>query len=79
MPLIKSIGPYEFRFYSRGEVDEPPHIHVRKGRLAAKFWLTPTVRLARGGRFRTHELTQILRLVQENQKEFLDGWDRYFG
>lgn len=78
MPLLKTIGPYEFRFYSRGEVNEPPHVHVRRGRLEAKFWLSPTVRLARGGRFRTHELTQIARLVQENREEFLDGWKRYF-
>jgi hypothetical protein len=28
MPLIKRIGPYEFRFYSRGEAMERPHIHV---------------------------------------------------
>lgn len=27
MPLIKIIGPYEFRFYSRGEMNEPAHIH----------------------------------------------------
>lgn len=79
MPLIKTIGAYEFRFYSRGEAAEPPHIHVRKGRMEAKFWLTPTVRLARGSRFHTHELTQILRLVQENQKGFLNDWQRYFG
>jgi len=78
MPLLKTIGAYEFRFYSRGEANEPPHVHVRRGRLEAKFWLFSVVRLARGGRFRTHELTQIARLVQENQQEFLDGWKRYF-
>ncbi|MCL4831789.1 MAG: DUF4160 domain-containing protein [Caldilineaceae bacterium] len=79
MPLLKTIGPYEFRFYSRGEANEPPHVHVRRGRLEAKFWLLPGVRLARGGRFRTHELGQIAQLVQENREEFLDGWKRYFG
>lgn len=77
MPLVKGIGPYEFRFYSRGEIQEPPHIHVRRGRLEAKFWLTP-VRLANAGRFRLHELTHIARLVEENQQEFLDEWHEYF-
>lgn len=78
MPLVKIIGPYEFRFYSRGEANEPPHIHVRRGRLEAKFWLTPGVRLARAGRYRIHELNDIIRLVEANQQEFLEAWDAYF-
>ena len=79
MPLVKTIGPYEFRFYSRGETGEPPHIHVRRERLEAKFWLTPTVQLVRGGRFRAHELAAIARLVEENRQEFLEAWYAYFG
>lgn len=39
MPLIKRIGPYEFRFYSRGEALEQPHMHVRRERSQAKFWI----------------------------------------
>lgn len=78
MPLVKTIGPYEFRFYSRGEANEPPHIHVRRGDLEAKFWLAPTVRLAHGGRFRLHELNDLARLVEEHQQEFLNAWHEYF-
>lgn len=78
MPLVKKIGAYEFRFYSRGEAGEPAHIHVRQGRLEAKFWLTPTVRLARAGRFKVHELNELARLVNENQQEFLNAWQEYF-
>ncbi|MCL4859811.1 MAG: DUF4160 domain-containing protein [Caldilineaceae bacterium] len=78
MPLIKSIGPYEFRFYSRGEANEPPHIHVRRGRLEAKFWLGSPIRLARPGRFRQHELNDILQLVEYHQQEFLEAWHDYF-
>ena len=66
MPLVKIVGTYEFRFYSRGEVNEPAHIHVRSGRLEAKFWLVPIVRVARAGRFRAHELNGIARLVEAN-------------
>lgn len=78
MPLIKRIGPYEFRFYSRGEDQEPPHIHVRRDRLEAKFWLEPNVRLARSGRFRAHELNAITRLIEENRQVFLNEWNEYF-
>lgn len=73
------IGPYEFRFYSRGEEQEAPHIHVRCDRVDAKFWLEPDVRLTRSGRFRLHELNEIARLVEENRQVFLDEWNEYFG
>jgi hypothetical protein len=66
MPLIKTIGEYDFRFFSRGEQGERPHIHVERGRLRAKFWLLP-VELANGGRFKRHELNKIERLVEENR------------
>jgi hypothetical protein len=77
MPLIKTLGPYEFRFYSR-ENHEPPHIHVISGRHRAKFWLEPRVRQAGGSRFRTHELNEIERLVIAHREEFLYAWRAYF-
>lgn len=78
MPLVKIIGPYEFRFFSRGEAAEPPHIHVRRGKLLAKYWLSPAVGLARAGRFRNHELNAIRRLVVENRQEFIEAWHEHF-
>jgi len=78
MPLVKIIGPYEFRFYSRGEAIEPPHIHVRRGNLSAKFRLSQPIRLARGGRFREHELYTLQRMVTENRQEFIEAWHEYF-
>jgi hypothetical protein len=78
MPVIRIVGPYQFRFYSRGEANEPPHIHVRRERLEAKFWLVPVVRLAHPGRFRSHELSQIAELVETHQQEFLEAWHEYF-
>jgi hypothetical protein len=79
MPVVKVIGQYEFRFHSRGERAEPAHIHVRRGRLEAKYWLVPQVRLARAGRFRSHELNEIARLIGEYRQEFLDAWQEHFG
>lgn len=40
MPTVLRLGPYRFFFYSvdRGE---PPHVHVRRDRGTAKFWLDP--------------------------------------
>jgi hypothetical protein len=40
MPTVMRIGPYRFHFYSR-ENNEPPHIHVTREEMEAKFWLRP--------------------------------------
>ncbi len=77
MPTRLRIGPYRFFFYS-GEGVEPPHVHIRRERFTAKFWLQP-VRLARSGGFASVELSQIQRLVEENQQQLLREWNDYFG
>jgi Domain of unknown function (DUF4160) len=38
MPTVLRNGAYRFYFYSH-EPNEPPHIHVDRDRLSAKFWL----------------------------------------
>ncbi len=43
-----------------------------------KFWLAP-VALADNRGFRGHELTEIRRIVAENEKFFLEKWHEYFG
>lgn len=64
MPTVLRIGPYRFHFYSR-EGNEPPHIHVTREDLEAKFWLRP-VSLAANRGFATAELSRIQRLVEEH-------------
>jgi hypothetical protein len=54
MPAIRIPGPYEFNFWSN-ENSEPPHVHVRRERMNAKFWLGPA-RLAGNRGFPEHEL-----------------------
>ncbi len=73
MPLVKQIGQYEFRFHSRGEARERPHIHVRRERSYAKFWLD-IVACASWQGFPDHELNRVERLVRENREEFLEAW-----
>lgn len=77
MPRITQIGPYRFFFYSN-ELGEPPHIHVRRERMLAKFWLDP-VELAGSKRFAAHELNQLESIVVENRQKFLDAWNDHFG
>ncbi|MDZ4658563.1 MAG: DUF4160 domain-containing protein [Bythopirellula sp.] len=76
MPTIDDIGPYKFFFYS-AEGTEPPHVHVRKDRAMAKFWLNP-VRVARSRGFQGHEINSILKLVEENKDRILEAWHEHF-
>ena len=54
MPRVPIDGPYRFFFWSR-ENDEPPHVHVKRDRLEAKFWIDPVVELAQNWGFARHE------------------------
>jgi len=76
MPSIADIGPYKFFFYS-AEGTEPPHVHVRRDRATAKFWLTP-VRLAKSRHFSDHELRSVQKLVEVNQDRILEAWNVHF-
>ena len=76
MPTIRRIGLYRFFFVSL-DYNEPPHVHVQRDKLVAKFWLEPVV-LQRAGGFKPKELNKIARLIQEHQDEFLERWFAFF-
>ena len=77
MPAIDDIGPYKLFFYS-SEGDEPPHVHIRRDRATAKFWLNP-VRLVRSRRFSDHELRELQKTVEKNQPRIIEVWNEHFG
>ena len=77
MPDILRIGPYRFYFFS-SEPNEPPHVHVAREELRAKFWLEPVALVTNRG-FRAHELRRITRLVMQHQATLLEAWHDYFG
>jgi hypothetical protein len=70
-------GPYRFYFYSH-EPNEPPHIHVDRNDLSARFWIEQ-IGLARNFGFSANELRRIQRIVIQNQKSFLEAWRGHFG
>ena len=77
MPTVFSAGLYRFRFYSR-DVSEPPHVHVRRDRNHAKFWLTP-IQLADDGGFSRTEIRRITRIIENNHDLILEEWYGHFG
>ena len=77
MPTVLHVGPYRFFFVSP-DSPEPPHVHVQREKMVAKFWLDP-VALEKAGGFKSHELNKIGRLVQEQSDFLLERWHEYFG
>jgi hypothetical protein len=76
VPVIARIGAYRFFFFSN-ESDEPPHVHVQRERMLAKFWLDE-VALAESKRFAAHELRTIEKIVSERREQFLEAWHEFF-
>jgi uncharacterized protein DUF4160 len=77
MPTVMRSGPYRFYFFSH-EPNEPPHVHVDRDELSAKFWLDP-VGLARNFGFTAREVNALESIVQANQQDLLEAWNGYFG
>ena len=77
MPTVLRIEGLRLYFYSH-EPNEPPHVHVDRDDLSARFWLDP-VSLARNFGFTARELRRLQSLVVENQDELLEVWHGYFG
>ena len=76
MPTVLRSGPYRFYFYSH-EPNEPPHIHVDRDDMSAKFWLDP-VQLAANLGFRARELRTIQSIVIANGTLFMEAWNEFF-
>ena len=76
MPTILREGPYRFYFVS-GDRNEPLHMHVRRDKNVAKFWLDP-VRLASGGGFSAVELRRVERVRINSRTKLVEGWHGNF-
>ena len=78
VPRIAGIpGPYRFFFYSF-DCAEPMHVHVRRERNQAKFWIEPVV-LAWNRGFSPRELNEIRRIIVENQARIIEVWHEHCG
>ena len=77
MPTVLRVKGYRFFFFSL-EGHEPPHIHVEAAERFAKFWLSP-VALAKSRGFRSGELSEIQRLIEENRGLLEEKWHEHSG
>lgn len=79
MPVIFRWSGCRFHFYSdEGNPREPVHIHVRRGRDNAKFWLHPEVRVAYNKGFSPREQSELIRAVEARRDEIERVWNDHF-
>jgi Domain of unknown function (DUF4160) len=76
MPVALRVKGYRFFFFSL-EGHEPPHIHVEQAERFAKLWLNP-VSLVKSRGFRSNELSEIQKIVEENLDTLLEKWNEHF-
>lgn len=76
MPVALRVKGYRFFFFSL-EGHEPPHIHVEQAEKFAKFWLSP-VSLVKSRGFRSGELSEIQKIVEEHRDILLEKWNEHF-
>ncbi len=79
MPKVFSWNGFSFHFYSEeGAPREPAHIHVRKGRDNAKFWLRPEVTLAYNRGFSPRDLTRLVAVIEQRRELIESIWNDFF-
>jgi len=80
MPVVFRVGNVRFLFYAdEGEPREPIHIHALEGDREAKFWIEPSIRMARNAGFRRHELNRIAVILEDRGHEIVEAWNEFFG
>ena len=75
-PTVLQSGPYRFFFFS-SDRKEPIHVHVKRDRKLAKFWLGP-IHVAYNYGFSETELNRVAGLIQQNEELFAKAWHDYF-
>ena len=75
-PTILLVGKYRFFFNSREELRR--HVHVMTSDGTAKIWLEPAIVLADVYNMSSGELTEIIKIVEENRDGFIGRWNQHF-
>jgi hypothetical protein len=66
-----------YRFGIRSaDSDEPPHVHIARGRQVAKYWLD-LIELAHNGGYNRGQLETILVLIRAHHSEFMENWREF--
>jgi hypothetical protein len=75
-PTVLRWKGYRFFFFSREETR--PHVHVSCQDGEAKFWLEPTVFVARNHGLSVTQLSQLEKVVEDKKDALLSSWQKHF-
>ena len=75
-PTVLRVRGYRFFFFSREETR--PHVHVQHATGEAKFWLEPTIEVARNFGLTPQRLAAALRLARGHANEIRRAWQAHF-
>ncbi|HKX80601.1 MAG TPA: DUF4160 domain-containing protein [Novosphingobium sp.] len=79
MPKVFLWNGYRFYFFANeGDPREPAHIHVRRGRDNAKFWLRPEVVVAESRGMPPRVLSALVDVIEERRDEIERAWNEFF-
>ena len=79
MPKIFEWRGYKFFFFSNeGKPRELCHVHVRKGKSIAKFWVDPIVTLDSAYEMTPRELNNIREVVEARADLIRRKWNEHF-
>jgi len=76
-PTVFRERGYRFFFFSREEVR--PHIHVYSSDGEAKFWIEPTIELARNYGYTPTQIREIESIIEEHRDVIQTAWREHFG
>ncbi|GGI92620.1 hypothetical protein GCM10007973_31160 [Polymorphobacter multimanifer] len=79
MPELFREGGLRYFFYANeGSPREPVHVHVRRGREEAKFWLRPLVSLSYNDGLSARELREAGQVVLRERERIERAWNDFF-
>ena len=67
-----------YRFFTWSKEENRKHVHVSKDDNIVKIWLEPNIEIAENKGFSEKELNKIIKIVNENEKEFNSKWIEHF-
>ena len=76
-PTVVRDGEFRLFFFSREEPRK--HVHVEHPDGDVKFWLTPTLALARSTGLSGRQLRAAQLVVEAHLKEIHNAWNQHFG
>ncbi len=79
MPVVFRYNGFRFHFFANeGNPREPVHIHVRRGRDNAKFWLWPNVEIAYNRGFSPSILRELMAVIEGRRGQIERAWNDFF-